>query len=331
VPSQEPDDPETLAQVFWNAWAEGGARPPAASPRVSPGVAPGLGERLLAALDVGRSTWPTIGLGARTFVAHLGRLVGLGGGASEQDPLASERAADTLASLHIGDLYLACACAAGLPRALELFEARYLTPLPQILRGLAVPTDTVEEVKESLRDKLLVAGADHPPRIAAYAGRGPLAAWVASAAQRAALSLRRGAGAQQRAHERAVRDAIAAELDPELRYVKLRYQKAFETAFSDALSELPDRDRTLLRLSLVGRLSLDALGVSYNVNASTVSRWLGKIRRQILDGTMARLRERLQLTTTEVASLARLLTSQLDVSVLRLLDPEGSGRPDATR
>jgi len=258
----------------------------------------------------------------RPSFAATGSSAGRGGSSG-----GSGAATQTLAGLHVGDLYLACACAQGIGKALELFELRYLKPLPEILRGLSVPTEGMDEVQAALRHKLLLAGEDgHPPRIAAYAGRGPLAGWVAIAAQRTALSLRRGAGAQKRAHERAMTEAIAAELDPELRYVKARYRREFEAAFRDTLRDLGDRDRTLLRLSLVGGLGLEALGVSYQVNASTVSRWLAKIRHNILDGTVARLRERLRLSATEVASIARLLTSQMDVSVMRLLVTETGGR-----
>jgi hypothetical protein len=55
------------------------------------------------------------------------------------------------------------------------------------------------------------------------------------------------------------------------------------------------------------------------VNASTVSRWLGKIRKNLLDRTLVLLCHRLNLTDPEAASIARLVTSQLDVSVVRLL------------
>jgi RNA polymerase sigma-70 factor (ECF subfamily) len=170
-----------------------------------------------------------------------------------------------------------------------------------------------------LRDKLLVAHDGQPPRIATYGGRGPLAAWVAIAAQRTALSLDRHESALRRVHDRAMNEAMAVDLNPELRHMKARYKEAVELAFRDALGELTDRDRALLRLGLVGGLSLDAIASAYSVNASTVSRWLAKIRKGILDRTLALLRDRLRLTDPEAASIARLVTSQIDVSVVRLL------------
>src|SRR5947209_904462 len=52
----------------------------------------------------------------------------------------------------------------------------------------------VEEVRQTVREKLLVAAADAPPRIVEYTGRGALAAWLRIIAVRAALNLRRRRG-----------------------------------------------------------------------------------------------------------------------------------------
>jgi len=276
-------------------------------------VTPAFATALQEAITTAAAAWPKLVLEPTTFAFHLGRVM-------EDEAARSEEAAlAALASWHLADLFLACAAAAGQEAALAEFEARYMKPLPFILGGVGALPGDADTVVSALRDKLLVSRDGQPPRIATYGGRGPLAAWIAIAAQRTALSLDRQETALHRAHDRAMSEAIAVELNPELRHMKARYKEAVEDAFRAALGELDDRDRALLRLGLVGGLSLDAIGAAYSVNASTVSRWLAKIRKGILDRTLALLRERLRLSEPEAASIARLVTSQIDVSVVRLL------------
>jgi len=285
----------------------------AAASGIAAPVTPAFATALQEAITTAAAAWPRVVLAPATFAFHLGRVM-------EDEAARSEAAAlAALASLHLADLFLACAAAGGQEAALAEFEARYMKPLPFILGGVGALPGDADTVVSALRDKLLVSRDGQPPRIATYGGRGPLAAWIAIAAQRTALSLDRQETALHRAHDRAMSEAIAVELNPELRHMKARYKEAVEDAFRAALGELDDRDRALLRLGLVGGLSLDAIGAAYGVNASTVSRWLAKIRKGILDRTLALLRERLRLSEPEAASIARLVTSQIDVSVVRLL------------
>jgi RNA polymerase sigma-70 factor (ECF subfamily) len=299
-----------LSAAFRAGCADGGGVPVAATPALGVAVAQAVAD--------GRAAWPAVRLAGATFAAHLGRLLATEAASS------TEAVSDALGGLQIADLFLACACAHGLPAALAEFETRFLAPLPFILRGLGAPSDDVDSVAGTLRHKLLVREGDDLPRIGTYAGRAPLATWVATAAQRIAVSQHRSDQAHRRAHDRAMTETIAADLDPELRYMKARYRDAVESAVRDAISALSDRDRALLSLAVVGGLSLETLGASYQVNASTVSRWLAKIRRDILERATARLREALLLEAREAASIVRLVQSQLDVSVARLLRPDGT-------
>lgn len=271
-----------------------------------------LAAAVEAAIAAGRAAWPAVSLGDAEFASHLGRVLGAGG------KTIGDVAASTV-ELHLADLFLAAACARGDPAALAAFEARYLGPLPAVLGGAGVSAQDADVVAAVLREKLLVARGDNLPAISSYAGRGPLAAWVAIAAQREATSQRRHEGVLQRAHERAMAEGFDGDLDPELRILKNHYREDVEAAFREALTRLADRDRVLLRLALAGKLTMEAIATSYNVNATTVSRWLGRIRERLRDETVAILCERLRLNDREAVSIARLVTSQLEVSVNRLL------------
>ena len=287
------------------------------------GASPELIVALGNAIDAAHEAWPKIPLDSAVLAHHIGRVLELEPGAEakgeEGAPSAQLGAVAALAALHAADLLLACAAARGVPEAVAEVDSRYIKPLPFILASAsALPVDA-DTVCSILRAKLLVGEPGQPPRIATYGGRAPLGAWIAIAAQRTAISLDRREGALQRAHDRAMAEAMAPDLNPELGHIKARYKDAVEAAFKDALGELPDRDRALLRLGLVGGLSLEAIAASYNVNASTISRWLAKIRQGLLDRTLELMRQRLRLSDPEAASIARLVTSQIDVSVIRFL------------
>ena len=169
-----------------------------------------------------------------------------------------------------------------------------------------------------MRQRVFVGTADTPPRIGSYAGRGPLAGWVGIAAQRIALDLVDKEKTEARARERVAAE-IGAELDPELQYIKDRYRDAFERAFARAVEDLGDKDRALLRLQIAGGLTLEQIGTMYKVNASTVSRWIAGVRTALLAETERLLRAELPLSPPEFTSLARVLASQMDISVSRLL------------
>jgi RNA polymerase sigma-70 factor (ECF subfamily) len=142
---------------------------------------------------------------------------------------------------------------------------------------------------------------------------------VGIAAQRIALNLLEAERAEGRAREKAMADEIASEVDPELRYLSERYRAVFESALERAIRRLGARERALLRLQMVGGLTLDQIGAIYKVNASTVSRWIAGARDGLLRETERLLRAELPLSSSEFASLARMLASQLDLSVSRLL------------
>jgi len=67
-------------------------------------------------------------------------------------------------------------------------------------------------------------------------------------------------------------------------------------------------------------MTLDRLGVMFGVDGSTVSRWLAKARAAILAATQAELSRNLDVSPADFDSLARLVVSQLDVSIAALFD-----------
>jgi RNA polymerase sigma-70 factor (ECF subfamily) len=215
---------------------------------------------------------------------------------------------------HAGDVYLACACALGVPRALEAFD-RVLSS--SVARGVARidPSRAFADlVAQELRARLLLGD---PPKIAGYQGRAPLATWLKTAAVRAALNLGRGRAEQR--HE-SVSSKIHDPDRPEVAFARTRYRAAFEEALRLALRDLPARDRELLCASVRDRASIDVLAETYGVGRSTAARWLAAARERLTASARRVLQEKLRLTPSELDSLAAEVRSDVDVSIVRLLE-----------
>lgn len=253
-----------------------------------------------------RAAWPGVELSPEAFVGYLGRRLPPGE--------APER---SLRAVHAEDLYLAAACVEGEAGARAALEAHYLPRMRAAARRVLQDADAAEVVQR-VRTRLVWGEAGGAPGLAAYQGRGPLAAWLRAAVVRAALNTRR-AGARQ---ERAEQEAIAsATLGPAADWVppSERHAEDFRAALAEALEALPARERTLLRLHLVEGLSLERLGTVYRAHKSTVSRWLAQAREEVREGTRVRLAERLRLSPSEVHSLVRDEAEQWDQTLSGLL------------
>ena len=158
-----------------------------------------------------------------------------------------------------------------------------------------------------------------------FGGRAPLSVWLAAAAQTTALSLQRANNVQARLKTRVAAEAQVAALDPELRYLQAQYADRFEEAFHHALARLSDRGRMVLRLHSFLGMTLDQLAAVYGVNPATISRWFARAREDLLDETAKYMRDTFGVSPAELPSLARVLVSQLDLSLARLLGGTGSG------
>lgn len=278
-----------------------------------------LGEveaRLRDLLGRARAAWPGVALEDEDFVAYLGaRLSAAGDGATLRQ---------ALAAIHAEDLYLACACARGQAAALAAFDERYLSQAQvgaMLARQRAAPAQ-IDEVRQQVREKLLVAPPDALPRIAEYRGSGALMGWVRVTVVRTALNLRRNMDDQleQRKGEDPAQLGLAGE-DVELDYLRRRYREDFKAAFQDALRGLPAEQRNLLRMNLIDRLSIDQLGAILGMSRATAARRLAAAREAVITETRRLLQERLRLTHSEIQGLGALLRSQLDLSISRNLGP----------
>ncbi|MCS6914241.1 MAG: sigma-70 family RNA polymerase sigma factor [Myxococcales bacterium] len=285
---------------------------------IAPDEAAGLEAQLGAVLERCEQAWPDLAVPRERFLRHLAERL------PEEVPLGA-----ALAAVHAEDLYLACACALGLPGALSAFERQHLAAVPTAIGHLDSSAGFVDEVLQMLREKLFVAPAGSTPKIADYAGTGALQSWVRIAALRIALDLVRSTAAH-RTEDQTDADAAQRALpmlpDPEIDYIKDHYRDEFRRAVRDAFASLRPDQRNLLRLHYIDGLNIDRLGALFRVHRSTAARWLAAAAAQILDETRRLLRERLHLSAAEFDSLAEMVRSQLELNIASCLQ-ERPGTP----
>ncbi len=271
-----------------------------------------LCEQLHAALRSGREAWPGVLVPEDTFGRYLG-VRSRGQHADSCDPL------EALSNLHVVDLYLACGCVSGIRSAIETFDATFLVKIGTVLKVGHDP-GIVDEVRQVLRERMLVGDGTGLGRLASYSGRGKLAHWVSIAAQRIALEfVRNRASEPTPVSTGEFEQAVGVFPEQEMECIRARYQPERREAFRLAVTALSERDRLLLRLNLVDGISLSEIAVAYRVSQSTVSRWLAAARDQIRSAIERTLADQLGVTPGELASLAAAMLSVFDVTLSELL------------
>jgi RNA polymerase sigma-70 factor (ECF subfamily) len=276
--------------------------------RLAPAADAALEDELAAACARGRAAFPELAVSDPAFVRHLARVVSVG-----------EAGAEPIAALVIEDLYLACACLARCEGAVSAFEARHASTIRGAIARM-VPAADADEAGQRLLETLLVGSETSPAKIGSYAGKAPLERWLGVSAQRAALMWLRENRSETKARDAAAAEqAAGSHTSPENAYIKERYRGEFESALGEALARLSERDRLLLRLNLVKGVSLEKIGTMYSVTHSTASRWLAAARERLLDDVKATLGAKLGTSSSELASLAGMVASGLDLSLSALL------------
>ncbi len=207
--------------------------------------------------------------------------------------------------------------------AFELFERRYLAGLERTLARVRLEPAALDEVKQRVRAKLLVADAGGRLRLEDYAGLGRLGGLVQVVATREALALVRRP--DRPADDAPLGERAADDWDVGLELGRASYRAAFREAFAAAVAGLEPRERNLLRMHLLGGVPLEQLASIYGVHRATIVRWLASARKALLDATRRGVKARLALRSDELDSLMASAQSRLDVSVERFFATRDPG------
>lgn len=227
-----------------------------------------------------------------------------------------------LARLQVGDLLLAKYCADGDATAINVFECEFLPLVSAAGRKLRMSDDQCQELRQAVRLKLLVTGINGSlPKIANFAGTGPLRSWVYATGLRTGLNeLRRIGRAPIPAGDEQLLVAMPDKNDDqELQYMKELYRTSFKQAFRDAIDALPTRLANVLRHYYLDELTLEEIGTIYRVHKTTVMRWVNKAHAELESTIKAKMISKLNMKESEVESVLRLIQSGVQLGLASVL------------
>ena len=219
---------------------------------------------------------------------------------------------------HSADVALVERCVAGDAAAIAEVQALIEAGVPVALARSRVPRSWADEVAQRVTARLLVASDEDPPRIARYAGRGPLRAWLRITSLRAGLDLMRSQRQEETLEERVLSAGTGGD-DPELQFLRQHYTAQFKEALAVAMETLSSRDRRLLKLRILDDLNIDDIGALHGVHRATAARWLDAARVALGAGVRKHLERELKVGKDDLHSILRLIRSQLDLSLHRRL------------
>jgi RNA polymerase sigma-70 factor (ECF subfamily) len=268
---------------------------------------------LASRVAAGRAAWPEIALAEQPFVAYLAARCP----DAVLPPL--ERSAD---------LYLACACARGDEAAIAAFVRTFRPHVLEMVARMKRTPAFGDDVFQTVSERLFLGGAQ--AKITEYSGRATLKVWLTTVAKRIALNLQRRKDDQREAGEDEQALAKAAALDVgvgggdaiEVALLKARFKSEFEEAIRAALGRIPADERALLLMHLVDGVTLPTLAVMNGISRATVARRIASARDALCEETRKELRERAHLTSSEYESIAALIRSELEVSLVAAVGKE---------
>ena len=173
-----------------------------------------LEARLREIVEKALRVWP--GLDPARLVGHLARVIG-------DDVLQG------LHELYAEDFALGLACVDNAPGAVAHVDRLCGPVIDAAVARIDRSPELRDEVRQMLWQRLFVGTPEQAPRMLSYAGRGPLAGWVAVAAQRLALDLRRAAS-RTAGSDPDVDQLLPTDDHPEVDYLRMRYKTEFEEA-----------------------------------------------------------------------------------------------------
>jgi len=208
-----------------------------------------------------------------------------------------------LKSLHVEDLALACACAAGNDAAWEHFVREQRPGLYRAADALDA-TGAARELADSLYADLYGFADGHAERQSLFRyfhGRSRLSTWLRAILSQRYIDRTRAVRRLDPLPEDESPGAIAAAataVEPD----RQRFVEMAEQALRTALDGLKAHDRLRLNCYYAQGLTLAETGRLLNEHEATVSRHLSRTRRRLREGVERHLREEAHLSREAMAA-----------------------------
>jgi len=261
-----------------------------------------LRARLAPQIAQARATFPGVALDDDAFAAYVATKLGPDGDAD---------------ALRVADLFLAFACAEGDAKALAAFDKAHAADVRRAFARARANGIALEDFEQALRQKLFAQPA---PKIREYGGTGHLRGWVRVVATRTLLDMARPAHLSERPSADDAFLKVPAPADaPDLAYLKRLYSSEVEEAMKAAAASLTPEERNFLREHYAQGLSVDQIGQLHGVHRATAARRVQRAREALLARVHEHLASRLRLSEAELASVLRLVQSEIHVTLERVL------------
>ncbi len=251
------------------------------------------------------SAFPDVVVAPERFAAELLRRLG------------ADVTAELIAESCTDDVYLAIACLDGNDKAAARLERDYFVEADIAARKLRATDDQAAEMRGHLRKILFTTDPDRRAALAEFTGRGDLRGYLKVISTRELIRVINRGRKEQPIEP--MLDRLEVDRAPELSMLRARHGADIAAAMRDALGKLPERERALLRYSLVDGWSIDQIGELYGVHRATAARWVAAARDQLGDHIRAEVAARLAISKTDVDSLIDVVRSRIDVSLERIL------------
>lgn len=262
-------------------------------------------ELVAAHLQASRAAYPDIEVDPATFAGELA-----------QRSATAEVAIDAMKG---PDVYLAVACGAGNPRAIEIVRGFLASEVAFASRKTTASADQLAEVTANLSRILFVDEGARPAAVRNYSGRGDLKSYLRVIAIREVMRVVNRDRREVAIDDAELFDRLVPASDPELSILRARYRETVDDAMRAAVATLDERGRALLRYAFVDGWNVDRIGELYDVHRATAARWVAAVREQLGDEIRNQLAMRLHVRADEVDSIVRMVQSRIDVSLDRML------------
>jgi RNA polymerase sigma factor (sigma-70 family) len=196
-----------------------------------------------------------------------------------------------LNGLHLEDLALACACAAGAGHAWDHFV---LTFRPVLYRAADAidPGGSARDLADALYADLYgldARGRERHSLFRYFHGRSSLATWLRAVLAQRLVDARRASRRLAPMPETEIAEPTHA---PRMHDIDSRHLLTLlKTTLRSVFAQMPARDRVRLACYYVKDLTLAAIGKQLGEHEATVSRHLTRTRREIRDQVERRLRD----------------------------------------
>lgn len=235
---------------------------------------------------------------------------------------AADDANEYVRTVRAEDIALATACATGHAQALAAFERLYFGEIERAFKRIRRDSVDPNDFTQRIRERLFVATPERRSRMADYSGTGELRTWFRVSVTRALTTDSMRPKRDEPTEADVLAEMPGKGLTPELELLQKKYSAEFRTSFGRTLQSMEDRDRAILRYTIVDKLGIDALAQIYQVHRATAARWVQRARDGLVEGVRNDLQERLRVREDELESILRIAANEVDVSVRALLPSE---------